>query len=277
MTGILSDKKSLLPCGFERIDRRMNRCRVRGRMFLACLIVLVTMAGGSICPPAGWSADDGSNPGPKVRMRLNQAKKLGAKGQLPMTYWDLDARLDEAQKNGASDSEWAALETDVQRLLHKAEFVNQMRQQKSGIEALLGRFDQALAEIAALNGTRLDPALSGSASAKDLLAKLGTANLQNQVKLDSMMVVNRRLSEIAGGQTAGRDSLITSLQVEVSALRKKLWESQLRVGVAEADRSAAESVLSAKQKREEVIAALRSTFAPEEAEILLGLRRHAVD
>ena len=42
-----------------------------------------------------------------------------------------------------------------------------------------------------------------------------------------------------------------------------------RSGVAEADRSAAESVLTAKQQREEAITALRSSFEPEEAEIML--------
>ncbi len=52
-------------------------------------------------------------------------------------------------------------------------------------------------------------------------------------------------------------------------MRQKLWETELRVGVAEADRSAAESVLSSKQEREEAIAALRTTFGPQEGEILL--------
>ena len=250
-------------------SRGLTRFARRARGIAGGLLIFAVLAGGLIVPPNVWSADSQDGPAAEIRMRLNQAKKLGAKGQLPMAYWDLDDRLDDAEKNGASEAEWSALKTDVLRLLKSAEFVAQMRQQKSGIEALLGRFDQALAEIAELYDIEQDPVLSGSESAKDLIVKLGEANLHRQVKLDSMMVVNRRLSEIASGQTAGQDSLITSLQVEVSALRRELWETQLRAGVAEADRSAAETVLSAKQQREAAIAALRSTFDPEEAEILL--------
>jgi len=43
----------------------------------------------------------------------------------------------------------------------------------------------------------------------------------------------------------------------------------LRVGVAEADRSAAESVLTRKQERDAAIDAIRSSFTAEEGEILL--------
>jgi outer membrane protein OmpA-like peptidoglycan-associated protein len=233
------------------------------------LSLAVGFAVGTLCPAQAWSADDVTDPSVAVRMRLNQAKKIGAKGQLPIAYWDLDSRLDEAEKNGASEREWASLRDDVQRLLNRAELVNRMRLQKSAVEALLGRFDQSLAEIAALSGVELDPLATGPELSRDLLDKLGTINLQKQVRIDSLTVANRRLSEIASGPTAVRDSMMTSLQVEVSALRKKLWETELRVGVAEADRSAAETVLTAKQQREEVIAALRSKFSADEAEILL--------
>ncbi|MBU8869937.1 MAG: OmpA family protein [Gemmatimonadales bacterium] len=238
-------------------------------VFPASLCLLVVVLGSVVFPCPGWSAEDESGPAAEIRRQLDQAKKFGAKGQLPMAYWDLDSRLDEAEKYGAGDKVWATMATDVRRLLNSAEFIQQMRSQKSGMEALLGRFDQALAQVAVLYGVQIDPVLSGTSAAEDLLAKLGAKSLQRQVQLDSLMVVNRGLSEISGGYTAAQDSMITALQVEVSALRKELWETQLRVGVAEADRSAAESVLTAKQQREEAIAALRSTFKPEEAEILL--------
>ena len=57
--------------------------------------------------------------------------------------------------------------------------------------------------------------------------------------------------------------------MEVSALRRQLWETELRVGVAEADRSAAESVLTKKQQREAAITLIRSSFSADEGEILL--------
>lgn len=250
---------------------RLYRAAVGRRIPMAGLTMAlaVGLAAGAFGAGQARGAGDDVDPSAEVRMRLNQAKKIGAKGQLPIAYWDVDARLDEAQKNGASEQQWARLRDDVQRLLNQAEFINSMRQQKSAVEALLGRFDQALAEIAELGGVELDPLLTGTDLSRDLIAKLGRMNLQRQVRMDSLMVANRRLTEVAAGPTAARDSMLTALQVEVSALRKKLWETELRVGVAEADRSAAETVLTAKQDREEAIAALRSKFSAEEAEILL--------
>jgi OOP family OmpA-OmpF porin len=90
------------------------------------------------------------------------------------------------------------------------------------------------------------------------------------VVLDSLVVENRRLTETVGGRAEALESTVTELQVEVSALRQKLWESQLRAGVAEADRSAAESVLVRKQQREQAIAEVRAMFGPEEGDVLVS-------
>jgi len=221
--------------------------------------------------PLALAQDDGLDPerGKQLRAGMELAKKDGAKGQLPRAWWDLDARLDEAEKTGASADEWLVLETDIRRLRNAAVFVAQMRKQKSGMEALLGRFDQALQEIAALYGLEPDPVLSGMPAADDLIERLSRANFDRQVTVDSLTVMNRRLNETVQTQVVYQDSLITALQVEVSSLHQKLWETELRAGVAEADRSAAESVLSGKQQREEAIAGLRESFGADEGEILL--------
>ncbi len=261
MTGILLGKK------LKPLSAWGGLGKLAGIVMVICILTI--LGGGLLFPHPGLAVEDEGGPATEIRLMLKKAKDFGAKGQLPMAYRDLDSRLAEAEKNGASDAEWNTLAVDARRLRNSAEFVNRMRRQKSGMEALLRHFDQSLAEIAALYGLPLDPNLSGDLAAEDLLAKMSSANLQRQVTLDSLMVVNRGFSEIVGGRTAAQDSLITALQVEVSALRKELWESQLRVGVAEADRSAAESVLTSKQQREEAIGALRSSFKPEEAEILL--------
>jgi len=200
---------------------------------------------------------------------MNVAKSDGAKGQLPHAWWELDARLDQAEEGGATASEWQALETDVRRLRNAAAFVAQMRKQKSGMEAMLGRFDQALAEIGALLGEKPSPILSGKPAADELLGRLSRANLARQIMVDSLTVENRRLSESVQTEVGYQDSMITALQIEVSALRQKLWETELRAGVAEADRSAAETVLSRKQQREETIVSLRESFGPTEGEIQL--------
>ena len=205
----------------------------------------------------------------EIHELMQQAKKLGAKGQLPHAWWDLDSRLEEAEKNGATPEQWAALHDKGRHLVHAAAFIEDMRSRKSGMEALLGRFDQALAQIGTLYGVPLDPVLSGTDLAEDLIDQLNDINFQRQVLADSLTVANRRFNQSGGGRGAEQDSLITVLQVEVSSLRRQLWESELRVGVAEADRSAAESVLTKKQKREEAVAAIRSSITPEEGEILL--------
>jgi len=213
--------------------------------------------------------DPAPTPEEQVRAVMDQAKKAGAKGQLPHAWWQLDSGLDEASKKGATDQQWAALETEARHLLNAATFIEEMRRQKSGMEALLGRFDQALAEIATLYGVELNPVYSGTNLAGDLIEKLNHENLQRQVLIDSLTVANRGFTETVGGRVAAQESLITALQVEVSSLRRQLWETELRVGVAEADRSAAETVLTQKQQREAALVAIRTSFSPEDGEILI--------
>ncbi len=243
---------------------RTNRLGIRlaaASILLACCLLT----------PLAGAQDEGGDPdrGTQVRASLNRAKKEGAKGQLPRAWWELDARLDQAEESGVTASAWQTLETDVRRLRNAAAFVAQMRKQKSGMEAMLGRFDQALAEIGALLGEKPSPILSGKPAADELLGRLSRANLARQIMVDSLTVENRRLGESVQTEVGYQDSMITALQVEVSALRQKLWETELRAGVAEADRSAAETVLSRKQQREETIASLRESFGPTEGEIQL--------
>ncbi len=247
-----------------RTALRMNRRPIWG-LLLALLLIAPVVQAQEAAPNAGLDPDRAK----QLRVGMDLAKKEGAKGQLPHTWWDLGARLDEAEESGVTESEWLALETDVQRLRNAAAFVARMRKQKSGMEAMLGRFDQALQEIGALYGVEPDAVLSGTPAANDLLEQLNRSNLTRQVLVDSLTITNRRLNDIVQNKVVHQDSVITALQVEVSSLHQKLWETELRAGVAEADRSAAESVLSAKQQREEAIAAVRSLFGPHEGEIML--------
>jgi outer membrane protein OmpA-like peptidoglycan-associated protein len=52
-----------------------------------------------------------------------------------------------------------------------------------------------------------------------------------------------------GARAAQQESTLTALRVEVSSLRKELWDNQLQLGVSEADRTAAEHQLTTKQER----------------------------
>jgi len=240
------------------LTRIARRCLVMGLLFLLTAPALRV-----------WAQDEPASPQARTEALLDQAKKAGGKGQLPQAWRDLDSRFKTARDEGASPEQWAVLEQDATLLLNKATFVSEMRRQKSGLEALLGRYDQSLREVAALFGVTPDPVLTGSAAAADLLDRLNTINYHRQVRVDSLSVVNRRLQEQVGGTVAAQDSLISALTQEISGLRQKLWETELRAGVAEADRSAAESVLTKKQAREAAIATLRTSIGPGEGEILL--------
>jgi outer membrane protein OmpA-like peptidoglycan-associated protein len=239
--------------------KRMPRVSV-GALLLGLLLV----AG-----PVRTAGQEAAGPEAEVKQLIDQAKKLGAKGQLPLAWWDLDAKFRTCREDGCSEGQWRTLKREATRLLNQAAFVNDMRQKKSGMEALLGRFDQALLEVATLFGVQLNPELSGSPAAEDLLQKLNQNNLASQVLVDSLTISNRYLQDTVGGRVVAQDSIITKLTLEVSALRQKLWETELRAGVAEADRSAAETALIRKQEKEAAIASIRSSIGPGAGEVLL--------
>jgi outer membrane protein OmpA-like peptidoglycan-associated protein len=236
------------------------------RLAVAGLLALF-LAG--VFPQAQARAEDPVGDEAEVKALLDQAKKLGAKGQLPLAWWDLDAKLRTCREDGCSEGQWRTLKREATRLVNQASFIKEMNQKKSGMEALLGRFDQALAEVAALYGVKVDPSLSGSDAADDLLEKLNRKNLDLRVQQDSLTIANRYLTDTVGGRVVAQDSIITKLTLEVSSLRQRLWEVELRAGVAEADRSAAETALIRKQEKEAAIASIKSSIGPGAGEVLL--------
>ena len=246
------------------VTRGRTLLPLRCRSFLALLVLLA-----AVQLPAMVQAEESSGPEAEVKSLINKAKKLGAKGQLPLAWWDLDAKFRTCREDGCTEGQWRTVKRDATRLLNQAAFIDEMRKKKSGMEALLGRFDQALAEFASLYGVPADPVLTGSDAAAELLMELSRQNLQTQVKIDSLTVANRHLTDSVGGRAVAQDSIITKLTLEVSALRQRLWETELRAGVAEADRSAAETVLSIKQEREAAITSIRSSIGPGVGEVLL--------
>ncbi len=248
------------------------RMKISGLGLCCCLMATgVVVLAQEVDPNADQGVDQEAlaTPLEEIEAVQKQAKKLGAKSNLPMAWRQLDAHLGYAEENGATDAQWKKIRFEADFLWQQADFLNEVRQKKNGYEILLGRFDQALLEIASLNGITLDPLKTGSIQAQALLENLSTKNLQRQVTIDSLMVANRHLNETVGGQMVAQDSLITALNVEVRSLRQRLWETELRAGVAEADRSAAESVLTRKQTREASLATLNSSLSPDEGEILM--------
>ncbi len=238
----------------------MMRCGSNRMVAWLAVCVIVGAAAGA----RAQAVDAGAT----ARQLMEQARRAGGRGTLPNAWWDLENRINQADLQGAA-ADWTAVEQEAQRLVNQAEFLNQMRQQKSGLEALLGRYDQSLVEIATLLGVEVDPLLSGAPAAADLLEKLTAANLERQVALDALRVENRRLKDTVGGHAEALEAQVATQQAEISMLRKKLWDTELRVGMAEADRSAAESELTRKQDREEAVAAVRKSFGKDEAEVVV--------
>lgn len=238
--------------------------RIAEYLVVLVLVALIAGVAGETCVAA-----EDPGPGAEVKQLLDEAKDHGAKGQLPTSWWELDRRFESARNGEASSAEWDALAQDARRLLNEAIFAEQMRKKKSAMEALLGRYDQALDEIAALTGIVLSPEISGDERAAALQTALRARLTALTIRADSLTVANRQMQAAVGGRMAAQDSVITALRVENSSLRQKLWETQLRAGVAEADRSAAESVLNRKQRFEDAVDSLRRRFTPQEGKVLL--------
>ena len=81
---------------------------VSGLLVLAILPSVDSLGGSGHGTALAQEGETG--PSPAIHELMDQAKKLGAKGQLPHTWWNLDSRLKEADKNGATDEQWANLE-----------------------------------------------------------------------------------------------------------------------------------------------------------------------
>ena len=214
-----------------------------------------------------------------ARSQLQEARRLDGHKNLPDSYRAAEEALERAEAalaaepappaTGATAAAVAAAAERTARLLGHARFVQDLRAFRNPWEEVAARFDRALADLAGTVGHELEPGLAGTAAVHALSDHLGRQRLRLQVQADSLRLANRRLEQDCAGRFAGQDSLVTALQVELSGLRRRLWETELRAGMAEADRSAAESDLEQLRAREEAVRDLGARFGPEEAEVLL--------
>jgi outer membrane protein OmpA-like peptidoglycan-associated protein len=215
-----------------------------------------------LSPPAAsaqtQAAPEPADPLARARALRDQARQLGARNTVPAAWNTYEKKLNDLSRATPSAEAIAALEAEGRRLVNRAAFLQEVRDSRSPLENLLARYDRTLRELAAMLDTPLDATLTGDSAATRLLELVEADRRRGQVRIDSLVVQNRHLQEQIGGRIAAQDSLITVLRVELSALRQRLWETELRAGVAEADRSAAESVLARRQARE---AAVREILA----------------
>ena len=258
-------------------EMRIVGYRNRGRqvlpqmLALAVVSLLATLVVAQVDPAeVGRLLDE-------TRGNLEQAKDLGAKKYLPTGYEEIETGLTEAEEllaagKGTQESLLQVaqdLQVKSQRLLVQASFVKDMRGQKHSWEIALRRFDQAIMEIALTTGLTMPPNLSGPAAAEALLDSLGSWKLQRQLYADSLKVANRHFERNFRVMAAEQDSTVTALQVEISSLRRQLWDTELRAGMAEAERSAAQSDLEWRRERELAIQEITADFGPDEGEVLL--------
>jgi outer membrane protein OmpA-like peptidoglycan-associated protein len=242
------------------MSRRPCRCVVLA-------VVLSSFLGTGLA--FAQSAPSEPDPMAQVAELLQRAEKLGARRDLPGGYHGVERRLEEARRAPLSVEDTAALLVDARRLVNRAAFVNSLHDARSPLEAMASRFDLTIHEVAAIEDVTIDPALSADEASTRLLEGLRQARYTRQGQTDSLSVQLASLRELTGGRVAAQDSLITSLRVEISDLRRQLWETDLRAGVAEADRSAAESVLTRRQEQETAVKEIGTDLGERNGTVVL--------
>jgi outer membrane protein OmpA-like peptidoglycan-associated protein len=252
----------------------------------AALLVWLSLGVASVAPaqtaPRSDESETTVDPLETARLYRDRARKLGAKGSTPAAWSAYDKRLDEAKDDTLSAAAIADLEREGRQLLNRATFLAEIKESRGELETLLQRYDRSLRRVAALMDVPWNDEYTGDAAADRLVAALEAHLLESRVTGDSLRVENRRLRELTGGRIAAQDSLITALQVEASALLKKLWETELRAGVAEADRSAAETALTRRQAREQLVREIVADMGDDATSTLgpdgtLTLQVHGLD
>ncbi len=258
---------------------RLGSHRLNGILAMALLASSLSISSPAGPAVAGAGADqpDIEHSLAEARRDLQLAKDLGAKKYLPTGFEEVEAGLTEVEellaagKGNTQSVKYQARDLSVKarRLRVQAEFVHDMREQKYPWEITLRRFDQSLREMALTTGLTFPADLSGPAAADVLLDSLGNWKLSQQMLTDSLRVANRRYERKYEVMAAEQESTVTALKVELSTLRRQLWDTELRAGMAEAERSAAELDLNQRREREQVIQEITDEFGPQEGEVLL--------
>jgi outer membrane protein OmpA-like peptidoglycan-associated protein len=230
-------------------------------------IVLSSLLGGALA--LAQTAPVEPDPLTQAADLLQRAGKFGARRDLPGGYRSLENRLADARRVPLSAEDAAALLVDARRFANRAAFVHSLHDARSPLEALATQYDMTVHEAAATAGVDLEPSLSGAEASAHLLEALAQARHDRQSQVDSLRVQLGSMREMTGGRVAAQDSLITSLRVEISDLRRRLWETELRAGVAEADRSAAESALTRRQDRETAVKEIGTDLGERNGTVML--------
>ncbi|MBK6898508.1 MAG: OmpA family protein [bacterium] len=208
-----------------------------------------------------------------VAATLAQARELGADKRCPDDYRAAEAANDVAvgcvAGGGDCDGTLAAAELAAARALGRIRFIEDLRSARHDWQEAAERYDRLVGRVATVAGLTLDPALTGEAAGRRVLADLDREMTALRVRADSLEAVNRGYGAWVEGGRAAQESTIAELRRELTAARHALWESQLRAGVAEADLSAAASRETLTQDREAAVRSLGQLFSPQEGQVWL--------
>ncbi|MBC8426014.1 OmpA family protein [bacterium] len=238
------------------------------------IVVLAALAVVAVAQPTGTTAERLA----VIDALIGEAKDLGGDKRCPVFY-DAARKARDAAANmiegdppdgsGRADPALTEARFHAERLLARARFIRELRNERYGWEEAAASYDRLVDSIATIAGLDLDPVLTGPDAGRRLVDALDRRLRDTRAHVDSLRTVNRGQQLWIDAERAARDSTIVELRAEVTGLRHRLWEMELRAGVAEADRSAAEDQVRRAREREELVQGLGALFAEDEGEVVL--------
>ncbi len=214
-----------------------------------------------------------------VRAMIGDARGMAASKRAPLLLEEAQDDLAAAEaaiaadpaaaRDGAAAEEIAAARATARRLIHRLQFIRELRDHRYGWEEAAIRYDGLVADVAALLDIRLDPGLGGPVAGRALVDSVLARRSAGRALVDSLTRANRSLQLVRAQDQDLKDSTLVQLQAELSSVRKQLWDVQLRAGVVEADRSASREALRRRDEQEEQRRWLADLYAPGEGEVLL--------
>jgi len=244
------------------------------RLLIVLAVVLATVAH----PETARSQSTPAERLAAIDALIEAAKDLGGDKRCPV-FHDAATAAYRAAENmitgdppDASGRAGAALDEArflAERLLSRARFIQELRDERYGWEEAAEQYDRLVASAATVAGLEIDPVLTGPDAGRAMIDALDRHLRALRTRCDSLEVVSRSQQTWVGAERAARDSTIAELRTEVTDLRHQLWEMELRAGVAEADRSAAEEQVRRSREREELVRSLGELFAEDEGAVTL--------
>ena len=214
-----------------------------------------------------------------VEALIREARDLGASKRCPRTYDAAVAALGAAEAAVVANPEGArrgtvqtmidAADVQARHLLSRIRYIEELREEKHGWEEAAVRYDRLVEGLATVGGITMPPELSGPEAGRALVDSISARRSDSRARIDSLLYINRDLNNWVSTEQAVRDTQIERLQDDITLLRHRLWETELRAGMAEADRDEAHHRASRQAAKRELVKSLGGMFTPEEGVVIL--------